>query len=1218
MCAPMRVAASALAMVAFGAGAHAQPRDLPNGAGVVTGFSGVMLGAAPGEFVLDPDGKVARVLDLSSPGYNANGSRWDNVPEVLHVLARDAGQLFGIAVDNAQPANIYVTASSAYGLFRNPDNSDWMDGMWGPNGGPGTVYRLSAENAYQPEVFADLTVDDRPNSGAGLGNIAFDETNNQLFVSDLESGMIFRIDAASGQVIDRYDHGVDGRAYYLDSETAQYAVSDVVSFDPASAPRIADCGVGSADEAAARFSADPQCWNIADFRRRVYGLGIHEDFEIGAVRLYYAVWGSQSFGNPEWEADSDDATNTIWSVGLDPAGGFDLQSVRREFELPPFFVTAEDVDEHGASHPVTDIAFSSADAMFLAERGGLNGVSLPGDDAATTPRGSRVLLFSRGEEGLWLADGRFDVGYDERSDLDPPHLRAAAAGGLALGFGYTGSGALDSTAPEAVVWMTGDDLCSSLTPCPSTDGQGTDPRPTTGMQGTPSTQLADLAQPQAYAPYPSPGPVTPPTGPDASYMVGLQHTAAQLSPGHVGDFEIYRAAGEQPLIADVPDLAVSKRVVANCGPNELCRFQFTVLNAGTIPFEGPIVLSDDIGGGLVYRAGDHGEWICSDSGAQIACYFPLARLAPGERLSLSVDFLAPSDIALTRVRNCVAIEWLSLGGRDQLRAIQIELDIRGFDPGPPDGIVGPRTSAAIAEAERAFGLPETGEISDDLLIALFGPGGARDGDANPRNNSDCIYVDIEIPPPPAHQVQISAFHRRFASRLHDFRTSAPIELHDPAISSFHLRYRSSLHDGVTTRPIPLHRTSISAFHRTYRSDEHDPRTTRELPLHHPIISIFHRTLTSSLHNPVTSLRLPIHNPALSGFHRTRRSSEHDPRTTRERPTHNPVFSIFHRTRRSDQHDPRTTRELPLHNTILSTLHRTISSALHDPATTRARPLHQVTISNFHRTRRSDQHDPRTTRELPVHSPILSTFHRTQGSALHDPRTTHPLVIHSDVLSNFHRSNQSSLHVSATSRARPAVTPTPTPTPVHSPILSTFHRTQGSALHDPRTTHPLVIHSDVLSNFHRSNQSSQHVSATSRARPAVTPTPTPTPTPVHNPLLSGFHRSNQSSQHDSRTTRARPALTPTPIPTPTPTHNSALSTFHRSNQSSQHNSATSHARPAVTPRPTPTPTHNSALSTFHRSNHSSQHNSATSRATLADQPPLIRVPQPNVGPRIPEK
>ncbi|WP_212525571.1 peptidoglycan-binding domain-containing protein [Actibacterium sp. MT2.3-13A] len=1130
--------------------AGAQQGDLPDGAAVVTSFSGTMVDAATGAPVLDPGGKVARVLDLASPGYRADGSRWDGVPERLGVLARDAGQVFGIAVDGADPANIYLGASAAFGLFRRPDNSGWMQGMWGRGGGPGTVYRLRADNGYRPEVFANLTLDGRPNGGAGLGNIAYDGANGQLFVSDLENGMIYRIDAGSGAVLDTYDHGVEGRSYYLDSATAQYRFSDVVPFDPASAPRIDDCGAGPAAQAAARFGADPACWNIADFRRRVYGLGVQEDAETGAVRLYYAVWGAQGFDNPDWDEMSEDAGNTIWSVGLDEAGGFALDSVRREIEMPPFFLTQQEMAAQGASHPVTDIAFSEGGVMVVAERGGLGGVALPGDDVAVTPRGARVLLFARGEDGTWEAQGRFDVGYDERADLDPPHLRAAAAGGVALGYGYTGAGRRDAGAPQAQVWMTGDALCSALSPCPGRGGAGTDPRPATGVQGTPLTAVAALSPPEAFYPYPAPGPATPPDGVRASYIIGLGDGAGPLSAGHVGDIEIHRGRPAPAVPLALPDLAVAKSLLSDCAPNELCRFRITLRNAGPLPYEGPVALSDDIGGGMLFRPGNLGPWRCAEAGSHVTCYDPDAALAPGEQVALDLDFLAPRGIATTRVRNCAAIDWLGRGGRDPLRVVQMELAARGFDPGPADGVMGPNTAAALRAAESVFGLPQTGEVSDDLLVALFGPGGARGGDRVATNNRACVYADIDIPPPPAHWVQLSAFHRRFVSAMHDPRTSGPVDLHDPTVSSFHLRYRSSMHDGVTTRPIPYHRTGRSIFHRTWESSLHDPLSSLAWPSHRTALSIFHRTLGSGLHNVLTSLRLPYHNPRLTDFHRTYRSSRHNSRTTWEWPSHRTGLSVFHRTRRSAQHNPATSREWPIHRSAVSVFHRTHRSAQHDPATTRQWQVHRPVLSTFHRTHRSAQHDPATTRQWQVHQPALSAFHRTHRSAQHDPATTRQWQVHRPALSAFHRTHLSAQHDPATTRQRQ----------VHQPALSAFHRTHQSAQHDPATTRQRQVHRPALSTFHRTHLSAQHDPATTRQRQ------------VHQPALSTFHRTHQSAQHDPATTRQRQV------------HAQALSSFHRRHQSAQHNPDNSRQRYV----------HRPELSTFHETYRSLQHNTMTTR------------------------
>jgi len=50
--------------------------------------------------------------------------------------------------------------------------------------------------------------------------------------------------------------------------------------------------------------------------------------------------------------------------------------------------------------------------------------------------------------------------------------------------------------------------------------------------------------------------------------------------------------------------------------------------------------------------------------------------------------------------------------------IQRELAALGFDPGPADGVLGPRTRSAIGALEARVGLPVTGEVSDELVSLL--------------------------------------------------------------------------------------------------------------------------------------------------------------------------------------------------------------------------------------------------------------------------------------------------------------------------------------------------------------------------------------------------------------------------------------------------------------------------------------------------------------------
>ncbi|MGA9604361.1 MAG: hypothetical protein WBQ82_09630, partial [Methyloceanibacter sp.] len=163
------------------------------GESFVTRFSGAT--DEGGKPAIDLNGTVGSILDLRHPSTPPQGAQWLNAPQRSPVSAGKVGQVFGVALDDATPPNIYVTATSAFGLHRSDGNTDWMAGMWGPGGGPGTVWKLDGASGNKPSIIAEITLDGRANSGAALGNIAFDRWNKQFFVSDLETGMIHRLRA---------------------------------------------------------------------------------------------------------------------------------------------------------------------------------------------------------------------------------------------------------------------------------------------------------------------------------------------------------------------------------------------------------------------------------------------------------------------------------------------------------------------------------------------------------------------------------------------------------------------------------------------------------------------------------------------------------------------------------------------------------------------------------------------------------------------------------------------------------------------------------------------------------------------------------------------------------------------------------------------------------------------------------------------------------------
>jgi len=521
----------------------AQDAGLEPGEAFVTRFSGTIEQPGPDNqpvAVIDPQGVVGVVVDLGHPGVPPMGQRWQNVPQRAAITAEQVGQVFGIAIDDAEDPNVYVAATPVYGLSLLPDQSGWMPGQWGPLG-PGGIYRLNAANDLRPEPFATITLDGRPNGGAALGNIAYDRWHRQLYVSDLETGMIHRIGVEDAADLGHWDHGASGRPNFVDAATGQPASLPPLAFDPESVPMAGDCPDGE-------FARSPSCWNLADFRRRVWGLGVHRDEATDTVRLYYSVWGSQGFGNDAWDAAGPDQRNSIWSVAIAEDGSFDGSDVRREIVIPGFFSRIEDFERAGGSNPVTDIAFSASGSMLLAERGGLRNLGPGAPDAFAWPYESRVMRFDPAEDGTWQPAGRYDVGFYDRKDHGQPWLRAAGTGGVDFGFGYGPDGILDPEAVDGFVWSGGAGLCSPGGPCldPAT-GANADPGPVSGLQGSPVDAPGEFAPPEAYQPYPQPGPAVPAAGLDRAYMVDLFGDDVPA-----GDIEVYRAPGAPPVQAHIP------------------------------------------------------------------------------------------------------------------------------------------------------------------------------------------------------------------------------------------------------------------------------------------------------------------------------------------------------------------------------------------------------------------------------------------------------------------------------------------------------------------------------------------------------------------------------------------------------------------------------------------------------------------------------------------
>jgi hypothetical protein len=391
------------------------------GNAVVTGFSGAMppIQIAPGtdpgaKTFIDLNGPSLRIVDLQHMG-GPPAAQFVGAPKLFTFRSSSLGQVFGVALDDASPPNIYAAASSAYGLpivLPGPDGQPqhvkvgapgalYMAALWGPQGGPGSIWKIDGATG-KVSLFADVALDGRNNSGPALGGLAFDADSKSLFAADRETGFIHRFGMDGGEK-DRYDHGTRGHA------------AQGLPPVPWTSPAPIDIASPNFD------STEPATWNYAAPERRVFGLAVHQH------RLFYAV------------ADS----LQVWSVGLNADGSFADDAVI-ELAAPPAAGPTE----------ISKITFDEQDRMFLAERPAPTGafdfevLAVPAIGRAlryavvgTTPDGRRI----------WQeAPDEYAIGF-------PRDLRNGN-GGVAIGYRYDAMGNLQPASCGGFMWSTGEDL----------------------------------------------------------------------------------------------------------------------------------------------------------------------------------------------------------------------------------------------------------------------------------------------------------------------------------------------------------------------------------------------------------------------------------------------------------------------------------------------------------------------------------------------------------------------------------------------------------------------------------------------------------------------------------------------------------------------------------------------------------------------------------------
>jgi hypothetical protein len=406
--APFLLSGALLAQTTTARGQAAPPLApgavLSPGDAVVTGFSGIKPaegplppGASPlDSFLIDTEGPAMQVFQLAAgapPGGQLVGTQ-----AVVKVNAADIGQVFAIAFDDAAQPSIYLGATSAYGLHiitpapvkgglnrlkTGQTNAQWMPGQFGKGGGPGSIWKVDGATGAVT-LFATMP----GNSGPGLGDLVYDKASRHFYVSDLDTGLIYRL-TADGKAADTFDHGISGRP-------AKGLVP--VADDPT-----------KADIKSSGFKTeDPATWGYTGIGRRVWGMAIHQR------RLYYTV-----AEGPQ-----------VWSIGLKADGGF-AGDARWELDVTGL---------QGAA-VISDMTFDGEGRLYLAQRGEQRGSY--DYSVFAEPGKSTILRYRRDPAaGAWTVE-------DYAVGMPPDHR--SGSGGAALGYRHDAAGATVRGTCDAVV-----------------------------------------------------------------------------------------------------------------------------------------------------------------------------------------------------------------------------------------------------------------------------------------------------------------------------------------------------------------------------------------------------------------------------------------------------------------------------------------------------------------------------------------------------------------------------------------------------------------------------------------------------------------------------------------------------------------------------------------------------------------------------------------------
>jgi len=197
-----------------------------------------------------------------------------------------------------------------------------------------------------------------------------------------------------------------------------------------------------------------------------------------------------------------------------------------------------------------------------------------------------------------------------------------------------------------------------------------------------------------------------------------------------------------------------------CRRGKDCDYQVEVQNQGAGIYKGPLFLTGVLHGTLL-GSGKEGDWQCAYSGRGKQICHNQVSLQPGTKQSWSLGFRLPKRMS-QRASNCLQIDVFNqqASGRVNplLMAVQLGLAERGFEVGRPDGIMGPKTAAAMQQFAERDG-SGTAEDLPGMFKALFGISPDRLARLGISGGKNCQRVALFSPPRAAKRISTTRRRR---------------------------------------------------------------------------------------------------------------------------------------------------------------------------------------------------------------------------------------------------------------------------------------------------------------------------------------------------------------------------------------------------------------------------------------------------------------------------